>query len=574
MTSLLHSLRERDAFLLPLLAEVWKVNVDLMEPPAMIEALNRAMLDPAHAEVIWDALGEKERGALQVLLSTGGGKMPEARFTPLFGTIRQMGAAAAAKEKPHLRPQTPAETLYYRGLIGLGFEMADTGQRRIVYIPSDLARVLPAHKTSYDDLGEEDDDLDFPAEAAEPLHPLEHVENTRAADTSIVDDMTTLLAYLQLHAPLLEREAFSGADVTALSKSLLQSDRARLAFLLQIGVGADLIEVQGGRALPKRAEARRWLGGSRAEQLRKLAETWRDTSAYVDLWHIPGLIVEREAGTMNQYNPAGARGAVLTIMKHALPAQGWWSVDEFIDMIKQDSADYQRPNSDFDSWYIRSEDGEYLSGLASWDAVDGALLDFLITSPLHWLGLLDLAQDAARLTAYGRAFLGLSAYPNPTETSEKIEIAPEGILRVSRKVARIDRFQIARFATWGAVENGVYAYKIDPESISRAAGQGINTGHIAAFISRATGDAPLPSALASLLNNWKAGAVATVQIERVLILRTTSPEIMRQIMETPGLRRFMGAQLGEMAAIVRADDLREFKDALGGHGIQADILGG
>lgn len=571
MTSLLHSLRERDAFLLPLLAEVWKVNVENLEPPAMIETLNRALLDPARAEVIWEALTDRERGALIALISPpSNGKMPEAKFSMVFGAIRQMGAAQAAKEKPQRQPATPAEALYYRGLIGLGFEIADTGQRRIVYIPSDLAAVLPLHKTSYDDLPDDDDD--FPAEDAEPLAALDKVNDIRPADTSIVDDMTTLLAYLQLYSPLLERETFAAADGTALAKVLLNADRARLVFLLSLGVGADLIEVQGGRALPKRTEARRWLSGSRSEQLRKLAETWRETAVYVDLWHVPGLYVETEAGTMNQYSPAGARGAVLDILKSAVPAQGWWSIDDFIDSIKQDSADFQRPNSDFDSWYIRNADGEYLSGLKSWDAVDGALLEFLVTSPLHWLGLVDLAEGAARLTAYGRAFLGLSAYPNPTETSEKIDVSAEGALRVSRKVARIDRFQIARFATWQGVDNGVYLYKIDSESITRAAGQGINTGHIAAFISRATGDAPIPSALANLLNNWRAGAVATVTVERVYVLRTTSPEIMRVIMETPALRRFMGAQLGDMAAIVRADNLNDLRDALGGQGIQVDLL--
>jgi len=49
---------------------------------------------------------------------------------------------------------------------------------------------------------------------------------------------------------------------------------------------------------------------------------------------------------------------------------------------------------------------------------------------------------------------------------------------------------------------------------------------------------------------------------------------MKLIMETPALRRFMGAQLGEMAAIVRADNMNELRDALGGYGIQAEILGG
>ncbi len=554
-----------------MLAEVWDIALDHMDTPQMIETLHRAMLEPARSEMIWDTLGERERGALQALVSMGG-KMPEAKFNALFGAIRDMGAAVAAKEQPHLNPATPAEALFYRGLIGRAYENASIGTQRIVFVPDDLIRALPLHKTSYDDLPEEDEDT-F-QEAFETLPALDDVTEIQLADTSLVDDLTTLLAYLQLNAPLLEGDLLSPSDGKALLPFLLGAERARLVFMLKLGIGADLIEIQNGRAIPKRAEARRWLGASRAEQVRRLTEVWRETNAYVDLWHVPGLYPEPEAGTMRQYNPAAARGAVFDIMKPTLPDHDWWSVEDFIDLVREDSADFQRPNSDFDSWYIRNDQGEYLTGIQSWDAVEGALLEFLITAPMHWLGLLDLGDDAARLTAYGRAFLGMTPYPTPPDPQDKIEVGADGALRVSRKVARIDRFQIARFATWLPPNDGVFEYRIDTQSIARAAAQGINTGHIAAFISRATGDAPLPTPLASLLNNWRQGAVATVQIERVLVLQTTSPEVMRQIMETPGLRRFMGRQLGDMAAIVRADDLRELRDALGEHGIQADIIGG
>ena len=41
--------------------------------------------------------------------------------------------------------------------------------------------------------------------------------------------------------------------------------------------------------------------------------------------------------------------------------------------------------------------GDYLRGFSTWDEVDGALVRFLITGPMHWLGLVDLA--APRLPA-------------------------------------------------------------------------------------------------------------------------------------------------------------------------------
>ena len=576
MTSILRTLRESDPALLTILADVWKVKLEEDEDVAQrIDIISRAMLDPARAEVVWDALDDKERGALQMLISVKG-KMPEAKFERVFGSIRRMGAGAMEREQPHKNPESIAEGLYFRGLIGQAFENADTGPRTIIYIPDDLVQILPAHKTAYDNIDAEDDaSVQFPTEGAGALDPLDDVGEVLPADTSIVDDLTTLLAYLQLHAPLLQGDALAGADSDALEPFLLTPGRERIAFLLGMAVSTDLIDLQNGRAIPKRAEARRWLSASRPDQVKALALAWRDSTAYVDLWHVPGLHPEPEAGTMSHYNPAAARGAVFEIMQHALPASEWWSLDDFIFLVHEDSADFQRPNGDFDSWYIRNDAGDYLSGLQSWDAVEGALLEFLISAPMHWLGLIDLGEDntAARLTAYGRAFLGLSAWPQQPDQPDTIEVTAEGAVLVSRKCARIDRFQVARFTSWGEPGN-IYSYKLDPAGIEQAAQQGINVGHIAAFLTRALGDEPLPPSVARLLDNWKGGATATVTFERLLVLRTTTPETLDFIMDTPAIRRFMGARLGPMAAVIRSDDLRELRDTLGEFGIQAEVLGG
>ena len=42
----------------------------------------------------------------------------------------------------------------------------------------------------------------------------------------------------------------------------------------------------------------------------------------------------------------------------------------------------------------RRQVGILCVGLARWDEVDGALLRFIITGPLHWLGIVDLARPA------------------------------------------------------------------------------------------------------------------------------------------------------------------------------------
>src|SRR6185503_3459544 len=123
--------------LLPVLAKVWKVNITGLERSVAIASLRESMLDPVRAQAIWSALADDQRGAVQMLMGSGG-KMPASKFGRLFGEIRQMGAAQIEREKPLEKPASIAEALYYRGLIAQMFEMADTGPRVVIYVPEDL----------------------------------------------------------------------------------------------------------------------------------------------------------------------------------------------------------------------------------------------------------------------------------------------------------------------------------------------------------------------------------------------------------------------------------------------------
>jgi hypothetical protein len=438
----------------------------------------------------------------------------------------------------------------------------------MVYVPDDLAGALPTHKTGYSELEEEEA---FEVEAMPEgagLQIGEQVENVRQADTSIVDDLTTLLAYVQLYSPALEGETLEPTHREQINHHLLTQSDERLAFLLGVGISANLIEVQEGKAFAKRAETRRWLSGKRSEQVKSLAGAWRTSEVYRELWHVPGL---QPDPTGWSYDATAARQAVLNFMSDTLPKQAWWPLDSFIGTLKEEDPDFQRPGGDYESWYIRGDKGEYLRGFESWDAVEGALLEFYVVGPLHWLGLVDLADEAARLTAYGRAFLSGSAWPMPPESEDKIVLKDDGTLLASRKVLRIDRFQLARFTTWlGAGDP--YSYRLDARGIQQAAEQGINTGHIGAFISRILDGAPLPAGVANLLTKWQAGPSTSVSMERLIVLRTTAPETLDAIWDAPALRRYLGARLGPMAVIVRPDQWEALRDALGESGIEVEIV--
>jgi hypothetical protein len=573
---------QTDPVLLPVFAQAWGVKATGLSGEPLKKAILEGMLDPARAETVWDALDDHARGAMH-MLSGGAGKMPEKQFERLFGEIHEMGTEKIAQEKPLQRPKSTADALYYRGLIHKSYENASTGTRTIIFIPDDLRAVLPLHKTSYDnvkDLPPEADEAAWMAasegiDAAVDIPVLDNVTGQRPADTSFVDDITTLLAYVRIVNPTLDGSFLSQDDMTQLERGLIVQDRRRLYFLTALVQAAGLIDIHQGRALPHRTAAQPWLAAPRHEQVRVLVEAWRTTRYIIDLSYVPGLKPDMDAGDMRSYDPAAAREVIIDMMASLLPQEGWWPRDMFIEAVHEENADFQRPNGDFNSWYIRGADGQYLNGYESWHDVEGAMLEYLLTGPFHWLGLVDNADNAGRFTAYGLAFLKLKKWPTPPEQPDKVEVTADGMIYVSRRASRMDRYTVSRMTTWvsapGAQE-ARYAYKLDGGAVERAAAQGINAAQISGTLVNLSGG-PLPPNVARLLERWRGGASASVTFERLLVLRTSSPDVLDQIYNDPGLRRYLGARLGEMAAIIRADQADGLRAALAELSIQADYSG-
>ena len=220
MKTIFRTLSDSDRGLLPLLAQTWGVAHEDLEPDELVSALNSAMRDPERAERVWLALGDEQRGALQHLLGSGG-HMPASMYTRIHGEIRQSGAAQIVEFAQ--QPATSAEALFYRGLIAQAFEHSETGPRLVIYVPDDLIDVLPTHITTRATPGAADELHGLPA--------LQQVEAVRPADTTIIDDMTTLLAWLQLHGAALEGGELAPKTRAALTPQLLAPEPARLSFL-------------------------------------------------------------------------------------------------------------------------------------------------------------------------------------------------------------------------------------------------------------------------------------------------------------------------------------------------------
>ena len=252
-----------------------------------------------------------------------------------------------------------------------------------------------------------------------------------------------------------------------------------------------------------------------------------------------------------------------------VPPDDWWPVSEFVQFVKDNDPDFQRPAGDYDSWYIRdASTGEY-RGFESWDRVDGALLWFILTGPMYWLGLTDLGDEGAlcRLTAYGRALVGAADWPDPPGTGAYHDPA-----RRHRSSWRAPSAAMTVFSL-RASRNGVPP-EIRTSTISRrpacnAAAQGIPERH-ARVLRRASGR-ELPPSIIQLIDQWERGAGAAAQILRAAVLRVPAEETMRFVTETPELRRYLGASLGPTAAIVRPGQEQNLAAALQSHGILVEF---
>ncbi len=518
--SLLASLQGKDLGHLRIIAEHWGLT-EWNAPDALtgLQRLVPLMLDPGLAREIVESLPDEARRALEDLQQQGG-QMPWQVFTLRYGSIREMGAGRRDRERPDLTPVSPAERLWYRGLIGRNFFDTPGGAQEIVYLPSDLAALFPAPRYRPD------------APPGRPATPAER-RLPRPVNGLVLDDACTLLAARRLG--LADEETLPLRTVPPRPLEAL----LRAAALLE----------EDGSVRPEAVRA--FLEAPPPQALLTLWTAWLHGSQCNDLKLMPGLQSEGEW----QNDPIQARQAVLDFLAD-IPPDTWWSLSSFVHAIRQHHPGFQRPGNDFDSWYLRDvESGAYLRGFAHWEAVDGALLRYLITGPLHYLGLLEVAapEEKAPPTAFRWSpWAGDLLRHRPPEglspqEGGKILVASSGRLRVEARAPRAVRYQIARFCAWEGFKRGAYVYRLTPASLERARQQGLNSRHLLRLLARHAEN--LPPALQRAILQWEQHGTQA-RLQHSLVLRLRTPAMLEQIRRSKAAR-FLGEPLGPTAILVK-----------------------
>jgi hypothetical protein len=542
MPDLSQALQGHDLGFLKIVAGAWGVELTAPDAATALPILSRALLERPLVQEVLETLPPEARQALQALMEHDG-QLSWSYFCRRFGELRPMGPGKRDRERPDLKPISTTEILWYHALIGKAFLNLPPEPQEFAYIPEDLIEFL--HPITADVIAP----LGRPASPIECAHPI-------TASDRILDHSCTLLAALRM-----------GSDLASIGSAWEMSP----ATLKDILYTAGMVDMNN---IPVPEATRAFLEASRGDALLLLAQSWTESYDFNDLRHLPGLIFEGEW----RNDALQVRKTVMGMLSQ-LPEESWWSLPAFIAAVHDRHPDFQRPAGDYDSWYIRRENSEtYLRGYGSWDEVDGALLRYLITGPLHWLGFLDLAasEPGQAPTAFRASKWAPALWINTAPAGLPVEDRPiransDGRLILSNLTPRSVRYQTARFCLWEA-ENaagpaGEYRYQLSPASLERAQQQGLKLQHLTSLLRRSA-QTPLPPDLLQALDRWEKYGNQT-RLERALLLRVSSPEVLAALRKTRA-SRFLGEALNATTVTIKPGGENAVRNALAECGYLSD----
>lgn len=541
MPDLFQTLRSTDLDFLNRLFRAWRSDLPVQEFSSALEGFQKLAGERELFDDVISSLPSRAAAAWAYLLQRRG-KVSWAIFTRQFGELRTFGVAKRGREEPDLHPISATEELWYRGLIGRAFLDLPPEPQEYAYIPDEfLAFAAP----------------DALATNRIELRPASALEKRAAfpASDAILDDMTEVLAALRMSRPV---------DDVFLSRP--QGYRNFLFALLQ---------ETGLLTLPTNLDAVRlkdFLAMPRGEALLLLFKTWRDSKKINDLRLLPGLVFE---GNWNN-DPLTARELVLESIRDA-GSKTWWSLNSFVTQVKDKRPDYQRPAGDYESWFIRdAETNEHMHGPAYWDRIDGALMTFLLTAPLHWLGVVDIARGdrVGPATGFRLSPLGEDLITGCVPVKCKIEdgiitVGSDGVLRVPLTVPRAIRYQAARFGDPMVGLTTERKYRVTPGSLREAAEQGLKVSHLLQLFQQAK-TKNIPPSLVQQLERWeKYGSEAT--LEKVILLRLARPELLPLLQKNQRTSQCILAVLNNQNLLLKPGKVEQMRLGLAELGLLADV---
>lgn len=533
-------LRSYDPDLVKRIGSFWGVDTADLDHEKAVKAIVNAMLDKMLFTEILDSLPAEAKIAWQNLTANYG-KVTWAQFVREYGKVREFGRAKREREAPDRNPLSIAEILWYRGLVGRAFMNIPPEPREFVFVPDEFiqsASKVPVFEVS------------LPSPILE-----DRVVKTGTDVCPLPDHMTDWLA--------------ARRKGTRLPDIVWQFWQENDSFFTVLARDSKIVSENNE---PDPQALAGFFNQERALLLLQWLALWIESQDYNDLRNLPGLLFEGDWWN----DPLKPRKVLLDLLKRFAPST-WYTLSDLINFIKSTQPDFQRPSGDYDSWFIRKQDSNaFLRGFANWDDIDGALIRYLITGPLCWLGMTTLGNvRGSNETCFCITPL-LHAYF--TQTSEHPQVAENAVIKISTDLVftipvhtkRAIRYQVARFCELRSVNPQETRYEITPASMRLAQKHGLKAAQLVQYLEKQTGKS-LPKALVRLGEKREDSGQYT-QVEQFYLLRTPQPEILAALKENPQTGKYLKEVLSPTVAIINPAGLKILKKSLLEQGQLTEVI--
>ncbi len=532
MATLYDTFRDYEIDLLEMITEQWGIEdaVNWRKEPA--NQIAGAIQDAALFTEIVTSLPEPAQAAFHELAEKGG-RIEREVFARKYGDVREMGAAVREKERPDRAPCNEAETLFYRGLIALAFFEVKGETKEYYFIPDEFL--------TYSQQAPKTDEMP----SLQPLASSKKKDISTRDAPDLLQMLTLRLAILRGNIPetefggIIQMDAIPFLDALLKENGILDKDRN--------------ISAPEGKTILLEEET---------DLLRELYKNWYKSEQTNDLRMIPEL--EFDGQWVN--NPIKPRRAIVDMIQ-ALHAEQWYQLEEMVQWIYESSPHFMRSGGEYEQWFIKKRGSEeYLQGFDAWPEVDGAYAHYLISGPLHWLGMIELGQlkgadENLLFKKHNIEEYLIDERPNETKESQpqRAIIHKNGEIYLPIKAEREMLYHFARFCIWNGKNESYFKFKLTPDAIRRAAHQQVSISHIETIF-RKYGQEPIPDNIFTLLSRWKKSG-AEIEIEEQVIVRFKDPKTLKQL-NYKSIQNLIMDILNPTTVIIRRKDIRKFENAL------------
>lgn len=365
-----------------------------------------------------------------------------------------------------------------------------------------------------------------------------------------------------------------------------------LAWLYALLKEQKIVSVQGEqlRAEPDAMEA--FTRQPYIERLKALFETWLDATSYVEVLHLDGVRVHRDATQttftvthLAAWNRA-ARRAVVDLLQYASEDTRYDLAGflEFVVRIRPGRLAEEPPRASDESgaWGLVASGKKLRPGVQEeWNAGFGQLVAKWITGPLAWFGAVAVYEDpSGQPVAFQVTPVGLSLLGRETETASGVDPSHPPLtiredLTIAADLQRLDTSTLNVLDQVGVGYDStpeMLLYRLSPGKIHRILEEESDLARIRTFFEQHTGT-PLPKPFIAQLESWQR-AYGQMRLYPDLTVVELSDEILlRELKAETGIRQYILHELSPQAILIRPEDVEPLCADLQRKGYTPRVLG-